>query len=126
MNPEIISQHLEDISYIHAGLKIIFTDEAKKETFEFLHPDGIAAYLEKLSEEGRKRRSTSSLFRREGRRRIKVELALRWTEATDEQLRSYVNGIRTHAGGTHESGLRAGIVKAVRNYMQSTTSSRRA
>ena len=27
-----------------------------------------------------------------------------WTEATDG-VRSYANGIRTHAGGTHEAGL---------------------
>ncbi|MCA9113383.1 MAG: DNA topoisomerase IV subunit B, partial [Planctomycetaceae bacterium] len=47
----------------------------------------------------------------------KIELVLRWTEATDDQIRSYVNGIRTHAGGTHENGFRSGIVKAVRNYM---------
>ena len=30
-NSETIKQHLEDISYIHAGLKIAFHDEAKKE-----------------------------------------------------------------------------------------------
>ena len=43
---------------------------------------------------------------------------LQWTEATDENLRSYVNGIPTGSGGTHESGLRAGIGKAVRNYIE--------
>src|SRR5205085_5641690 len=31
--------------------------------------------------------------------------------------RSYVNGVRTSAGGTHENGFRGGIVKAVRNYI---------
>jgi DNA gyrase subunit B/topoisomerase-4 subunit B len=45
------------------------------------------------------------------------ELALAWTEATDEHVRSYVNGIPTRDGGTHEAGLRAGVVKAVRNYI---------
>src|SRR5207253_8848419 len=30
----------------------------------------------------------------------------------------YVNGIRTAAGGTHENGFKAGIVKAIRNYME--------
>ncbi|HLV68938.1 MAG TPA: toprim domain-containing protein, partial [Polyangiaceae bacterium] len=41
-----------------------------------------------------------------------------WTEATDETIRSYVNGIPTGSGGTHESGLRGGLVKAVRNYVE--------
>jgi DNA gyrase subunit B len=49
---------------------------------------------------------------------IKIELVLQWTEATDEHLRSYVNGIPTGSGGTHESGFRAGLGKAVRNYIE--------
>jgi len=47
----------------------------------------------------------------------RLELALQWTEATDEHLRSFVNGIPTGSGGTHENGLRAGLGKAVRNYI---------
>src|SRR5437870_9859507 len=47
-----------------------------------------------------------------------MEVALTWTEATDEHVRSYVNGIPTNNGGTHENGLRGGIVKAVRNYIE--------
>src|SRR5262249_39819920 len=40
------------------------------------------------------------------------------TEATEEHLRSYVNGVPTASGGTHENGLRAGIGKAVRNFIE--------
>ena len=47
----------------------------------------------------------------------RLDLVLQWTEATDEHIRSYVNGIPTGSGGTHETGLRAGIGKAVRNYI---------
>ena len=47
----------------------------------------------------------------------RLDLVLQWTEATDEHLRSYVNGIPTGSGGTHENGLRAGLGKAVRNYI---------
>src|SRR5690606_28343955 len=46
-----------------------------------------------------------------------IELALLWSEATDETIRSYVNGVPTGSGGTHDIGLKAGVVKAVRNYM---------
>jgi DNA gyrase subunit B/topoisomerase-4 subunit B len=44
-------------------------------------------------------------------------VALRWTEATDEHVRSYANGIPTTNGGSHENGLRAAVGKAVRNYI---------
>lgn len=117
-NPETIKQHLEDISFIHGGLKLVLIDEAKKEKFEYFHPDGIIAYIGKVLAEGQKRSIHEQLFsisRDDGK--TKIEAVLRWTEATDEQIRSYVNGIRTHAGGTHESGFRAAIAKAVRNYM---------
>jgi DNA gyrase/topoisomerase IV subunit B len=59
-----------------------------------------------------------ALFNRQGEGDVRLEVALVWTEATDEHVRSYVNGIPTPNGGTHEAGLRSGIVKAVRNYIE--------
>ena len=49
---------------------------------------------------------------------LRLDLVLQWTEATDEHIRSYVNGIPTGSGGTHETGLRAGISKGVRNFIE--------
>ncbi|HXN81825.1 MAG TPA: DNA topoisomerase IV subunit B [Myxococcales bacterium] len=49
---------------------------------------------------------------------VRLEVALIWTESTDEHVRSYVNGIPTPNGGTHEAGLRSGVVKAVRNFIE--------
>jgi DNA gyrase subunit B/topoisomerase-4 subunit B len=59
-----------------------------------------------------------ALFYKQGEGDVRLEVALVWTEATDEHIRSYVNGIPTPNGGTHEAGLRSGIVKAVRNYIE--------
>jgi len=117
-NSDTIRQHLEDISYIHGGLTIIFHDEPRKETHELHHPDGILSYIRKVTtDSGRKpaHEQVFSVIRDDADAR--VEVALMWTDSTDESIRSYVNGIRTHAGGTHENGLKAGVVKAVRNYM---------
>ena len=117
-NSDVIRQHLEDISYIHGGLRITFIDEVKDETQEFLHTEGISAYLTKITTEEKKKPVHDQIFageRDDGKTR--VEMVMHWTDATDEQIRSYVNGIRTHAGGTHETGFRSGIAKAVKNYM---------
>ena len=118
-NGEIIKQHLEDISYIHAGLKIKFVDESKNETVEYAAPEGIRAYLAKIIGESTKNAVHEiPFFVEKDDGGVKVEVVLQWTESPEELVRSYVNGIRTHAGGTHESGLRAGIAKAIKNYIE--------
>jgi DNA gyrase/topoisomerase IV subunit B len=112
-----IREHLEDMSYIHSGLKITFKDEVAKETHDLSHPGGIPEFLAKLVTETQKPAVTEAPFCQVRNNGEKMELALQWTESTDEMIRSYVNGIRTSAGGTHESGFKSGIVKAVRNFM---------
>lgn len=116
---ETIRQHLEDISYIHAGLTIVFEDETTKHTVEFHHAAGIHDYLERIINDQQKKPIHEQKFAIErDDEQAKIQAVFRWTESTDEELRSYVNGIRTHAGGTHEIGFRSGVSKAVRNYME--------
>jgi len=113
-----IRNHLEDMSYIHSGLKIVFKNEITKETLDLTHPGGIPEFLGKLVKDAQKPPVTESIFtlcRKEGE---KMEVALQWTESTEESFRSYVNGIRTAAGGTHEAGLKNAIGKAIRNFME--------
>jgi DNA gyrase/topoisomerase IV subunit B len=115
---EDIRQRLEITSYLHKGLKITFTDEVAKTSDVYKHDEGIADYLARILRERNARSAHETpfaLFRDNG---LRVELVFQWTEATDEHLRSYVNGIPTGSGGTHENGLRAAVVKAVRNYVE--------
>ena len=117
-DPNLIKGHLEDMSYIHSGLKITFKNEATKETFDLAHPGGIPEFLTRLVTEGQKPAVTEAAFHLARGNGEKMEVALQWTEATDEVIRSYVNGIRTSAGGTHESGFKGGVARAIRNYME--------
>src|SRR5262245_11877563 len=113
-----IKLHLEDMSFIHQGLKITFKNEMTKETIEFNHPGGIKEFLQKLVTDGQKPSVTESPFQALKEGGDKMEVAFQWTESTDEHIRSYVNGIRTISGGTHEAGSRKAIVKAVRNFIE--------
>ena len=115
--PDVIKSRLEVASYLHKGVKVTFEDEASKEKLTFEHSEGIVDYLRKIvGERGAKRvhEMPFALVRDEG---LRLDLVLQWTESTDEHIRSYVNGIPTSSGGTHENGLRAGIGKAVRNFI---------
>jgi DNA gyrase/topoisomerase IV subunit B len=116
-DPDQIKAHLEDMSYIHSGLKIRFKNDVAGETHDLTHPGGIPEFLGKLVADGQKPPVTEQPFTLKRENGDKMEIALQWTESTDETLRSYVNGIRTSAGGTHENGCKAGIGKSIRNYI---------
>ncbi len=118
---EVIAQRLEVSSYLHKGVKIVFEDEAKGEKKTFQHSEGLADYLKKIMAE----RSATPVhdapftFSRDGEDGgARLDLAMQWTQSTDEHVRSYVNGIPTGSGGTHENGFRAGLGKAVRNFIE--------
>ncbi|MFQ3593289.1 MAG: DNA topoisomerase IV subunit B [Gemmataceae bacterium] len=114
---DMIRTRLDDMAYVHRGLKIVFKNEVTGETHDLTHPGGIPEFLDRLVKENGKPPVTPNVFtlaRSEGER---MEVALVWTESTDESIRSYANGIRTANGGTHENGLKSGIVKAIRNYI---------
>jgi DNA gyrase subunit B/topoisomerase-4 subunit B len=114
----LIRERLEVASFIHRGLKITFEDETTGSRHVFAHGDGLAAYLRKIVAERQVRPVHDQPFALErDSDGLRVSLVVQWTEATDEHLRSYVNGIPTGSGGTHETGFRAGLGKAVRNFI---------
>lgn len=115
---DLIRERIEIKSYLHKGLKLIWVDETHKTKTEFAHQHGIEDYLQKwLQEQQKIQLHTPFYVHKDTDDGLRIELALGWTEATDERIRSYVNGIPTPQGGSHESGLRSGINKAVRHYL---------
>jgi len=121
-DPELIRERLESKSYLHKGVEVVFTDEtvSPKRVETFKHDGGIAEFIQKLIADTGKGLvpAGSTPFYRAHENGVRLELALAWTEATDEVVRSYVNGIPTKNGGTHENGFKSGVVKAVRNFVE--------
>jgi DNA gyrase subunit B len=118
---EVIAQRLEVSSYLHKGVKIVFEDEAKGEKQTFQHTEGLADYLKKIMTERSAIPVHDAPFtfsRDDDEGGARLDLAMQWTQSTDEHVRSYVNGIPTGSGGTHENGFRAGLGKAVRNFIE--------
>ncbi|MFZ5894475.1 MAG: DNA gyrase/topoisomerase IV subunit B [Myxococcota bacterium] len=115
---DTIRERLEIMSFLHSGLRVHFNVEATGEKHLFHHEGGLSDYLSHLLSATQRKPIHDAAFvlQKEGDNRI--EIALRWTESTDELVKSYVNGIYTGSGGTHENGFRSGLVKAVRNYIE--------
>ncbi|OQX68070.1 MAG: DNA topoisomerase IV subunit B [Sorangiineae bacterium NIC37A_2] len=117
-NPETITSRLEVATFLHKGLKIEFVDEVQNRRETFLHKNGIGDYVLRLQKDRNAKAAHESFFFLEKDGEVGIQCALLWTESTDEYVKSFVNGIPTASGGTHENGFRAALGKAVRNYME--------
>ncbi|HKE83809.1 MAG TPA: DNA topoisomerase IV subunit B [Vicinamibacterales bacterium] len=113
----LIRERLEVISYIHKGVRVTFENEADGAKEVFQHQEGLSDFLKTIVAARGSKPVHEAPFILERESGPRLDLVLQWTEATDEHIRSYVNGIPTGSGGTHDNGLRAGLGKAVRNYI---------
>jgi len=129
-DPALLQDTLDAKAYLHKGLKLTFKDGTTGQTHHFHHEQGLQEYLQKLVEDRGKKPTVDFVFYLERQlgngssgsngapKNLGVELALQWTDEPAEFVKSYVNGVATPNGGTHEMGLRGGLVKAVRNYIE--------
>ena len=112
----IILEVLEGKSYLHR-CKVTFKDRVGDVIHRLDPGDGLEGYLKKLLAGVPKDPIFDQVFTFGKAEDPKMEVALQWVEASGESIRSYVNGIQTDQGGTHEQGLRSAVVRAVRTYM---------
>src|SRR5436305_1451795 len=117
----LIAERLEVKTYLNKGLVIQFVDQKNKTNVEFRHDGGVADFLESINIQRTDQRVAPLPFvleREDEDDGIRCHLALAWTEATDEDVRSFVNTIPTRDGGTHELGMLAAVGTAVQRFME--------
>ena len=119
-DPETIRERIEIKTFLQSGLRIVFRDETSGTRHEFKHEGGIGDYLNLLVQ-----RSTHHMvhgeqlrFTGESGNGTRVEVALCWTEHTQEVIRSFANGIPTGDGGTHEVGFKDGVAEGLLSYLK--------
>ena len=49
-----------------------------------------------------------------------LELALQYNDGYSDNILSFVNNVRTKDGGTHETGFKSAITKALNDYARKT------
>ncbi len=112
-----IEKMVQEKAFLNRGLRLTFLDQGSGVVKQFCYEDGIRSYLVNMLEKSTQTALGGEIFYLERANGIKIEAAFAWTEATQEKMLSYVNGIHTAQGGSHEDGFRGGLSKALRNYM---------
>lgn len=109
-----LSSRLEELAYLNKGLTITLQDERTGISRVFSYEGGIAALVEHLN--GNKEVLHQPIYFEREESDVLIQVALQYTAGYTENILSYANTIKTTEGGTHLSGLKAALTRAVNNY----------
>lgn len=111
---EKIKSLLKDRAYLVPGLYFHFSDERSGETMNYYFEGGIKS-LVAHSNRG-KQTLTNVIYVSNSVEEMSVDVAIQYTDAYNENLKGYVNGINTPDGGTHVTGFKMALTRSIMDY----------
>lgn len=107
---------LRDRAYLVAGINLHFKDERDGDEANFYFEGGIKSLVAHANRGKEMLSNVVYVAGRDEGQNIEVEVALAYTDTYSENLRGYVNGINTVDGGTHVTGFRMALTRAIVDY----------
>jgi DNA gyrase subunit B len=116
-NYDTLAQRLRELSFLNKGLTIRLKDERTSKQAEFHYNGGIAEFVKHLNKNKEVLHATP-IYAEADRDNVHMEFALQYNDAYAEAVFSFANNINTVDGGTHLSGFRSALTRAINQYGQ--------
>jgi DNA gyrase subunit B len=114
---ERLATRLRELAFLNPGLEITLTDERsdppKKETLLYKH--GIEEFVKQLGENKQVLHPKPIVISRQ-RDEVFVDVVLQYNDSYNDQILPFANSIPNPDGGTHLTGFRTALTKAVNQY----------
>ena len=104
-----------EMAFLNKGIKIILEDERDESSEEFYYEGGIRQFVEYLNRN--KNPIHEEIFYFEDKKDDStLEIAMQYTDSYNENVLTFANNIQTSEGGTHLSGFRTALTRALNDY----------
>ncbi len=125
---EIIGKRLRELAFLNSGLEIVFVDERKTsgEPERYFYKNGVEEFVKQLNQSRETLHPKPISFRKETREKlddkdieVHIEVVLQYNDSYNDQVLCYTNTIHNPDGGTHLSGFRSAVTRAINQYAKS-------
>ena len=114
----VLETRLREIAFLNAGLKIILIDETKGKRIDFFYSGGLIEFVKWINS-SKEVLHKPIYFKREKENNI-LEIAIQYNTSYQENIFGFVNVINTVEGGTHVSGFKTALTRALNDYAKKT------
>ena len=112
---EVIKGRLKELAYLNKNLSIKLINEPEETETEYCFPGGLSDFVKYLDGNEDLIHDEVIVVNKEDIE-VPVDLALRYSTNYNSNIFSFVNNINTIEGGTHLSGFRSALTRALNNY----------
>ncbi|MFT5679522.1 MAG: DNA gyrase subunit B [Myxococcota bacterium] len=116
---EILTRRLRELAFLNPGVAIRLLDERDNSDELFEYEGGIRSFVEWLNS-AKSTLHPEVVYLQGEKDDVMVDIALQWTSSYSNTLSGFVNNINTIDGGTHISGLKAGLTRTINSYALNT------
>lgn len=114
---DTIAGHLQESAFLMKGVHFVLVDERTNESQDFYYENGLVEYVNTINTNKKPLTPVIDFSENDNATDISTEIAMQFcVQDYNETILSYVNNVRTKEGGTHESGFRTGITRAVNDF----------
>ena len=113
---EILHHRLRELAFLNPGITILLTDEredGKSETF--FYKDGIVQFVKQIGENKQVIHPKPIAFH-STKEEIIVDCVMQYNSSYNDQILCFANSIPNSDGGTHLTGFRTALTRAVNQY----------
>jgi len=114
-NSDTLKRRLREQAYLNKGLKISLKDERSDEYTEYCYEGGIISFVKDMTE-GKEKLHPEPIYISRMVEENLIEVAIMYTTTYKDVILSFANNIRTPEGGTHLTGLKTALTRAINKY----------
>lgn len=123
---EILANRLRELAFLNPGIEIVLKDERTEKEERFFYRDGIEEFVRQLGKNKQVLHPKAIVIN--GKRNIKVEnrdedvyvdCVLQYNDSYNDHILCFANSIPNPDGGTHLTGFRSALTRAINQYARS-------
>ncbi|UCC94379.1 MAG: DNA topoisomerase (ATP-hydrolyzing) subunit B [Candidatus Omnitrophota bacterium] len=112
---DVLSQRLRELAFLNKNVEIVLSDERKDKEAVFKFKGGIVSFIEYLNRNKNPLHKKTIYFYKE-KDEVIIEGALQYNDGYKENIFSFANNINTIEGGTHLTGFKTALTRALNQY----------
>jgi|SRR5690554_1251198 len=116
-NFDYLAVRLRELAFLNKGIRIVLKEEKTGKQHDFQYQGGIISFVTYLNE-GKKSLFKDPVYIFGEKEGIAFEVSLQYNDSFQENILSFANNINTIEGGTHLSGFKTALTRAVNNYIK--------